>query len=80
MVHTAVREATLAVSDVTVAVIVALFSISCESVVCLVVAMAARLSKYPSRHVNMSAEIVASLPNVTVLAVPMYAFVPAVSS
>ena len=54
-------EVTLAVSGVTLVVSVALLSMSCKSIVHSVVATAARLSKYPSNSVNVSAEIVASL-------------------
>ena len=51
--YAAVRDAMLAVSDVMLAVSMALFLMSCVSMVHFVVAAATRLSKYPSRRVNV---------------------------
>ena len=79
MANVVVRKAMLVVSDVTVPVSVALFSMSCDSVVCLVVAAAVRLSKYLSKRTNVFMEIVASSNVETAFAVPTYAFFPAVS-
>lgn len=72
----AVREAILAMSDITLAVMVLLFSINWVRVICLVVASTARLSTYPSRCVNVLGESVASSKGVTKLAVPLYADFP----
>ncbi len=70
MAYAAVRAATLAVKDVTLAVSVALFSISCKSVVCYVVVAAVRLSRYLSKRVKVSGEIVKSSAGVTALTDP----------
>ena len=57
IVYATVRGAMLAVSEVMLTVSVALFSMSCRSVVHLVDAAATKLSKLPSRWVKVSREI-----------------------
>lgn len=69
-VYADVREATLAVSIVTLAVSVALFLMSYWSVVHSVVAAAARLSRYPSRHVKVFSGRAESSTGVTAWAWP----------
>ncbi len=76
MVYATVREAMLAVSDVTLAVRVLLFLINYARVVHSVMATTARLSKYPSRHVNELGKIVALSKGVTTLAVPLLRLSP----
>ena len=66
------RDATLAINKVTLAMRVALFSISWASVVHSMVTAAARLSRYPLSQVKVSGEIVVSSAAVTVLAIPPY--------
>ncbi len=63
-------------SEVTLAVRLALFLMSCIKVVLSFIAAAARLSRYPSNHASVSDEIISSavvlsLAVVTVLAAPI---------
>ena len=71
-VYADVSAAMLVVSVATFVVRVALFSISCVSVVRSVVAAAARLSRYPSKRANVSGVIAASSTSMTEFAVPVF--------
>ena len=79
MEYSVVSEAMLAVRVAMLAVSVALFSTSCANVVHLCVAATARLSRYPSRRINVSGEIVVSSFPDTILAILVVDVAPTAS-
>ncbi len=80
-VYAEARVAKLAVREVTLAVSVALFSMSCARVVCLVVAAVARLSRYPSRRAKVSGGMCSFSPPMAAFAAPTWSPVcPAASN